>query len=173
MYAWTTELLANWHPTPSFPAICTRPGNHPTIRPYLLLSPADGCATSSLPVMATSTASLAQLLAQTSIDNHDEVLQSTNAAIKKNKTDLEAQHARAAALLHLDRFDDAVKVFEDVKGLQEKARFEYAYALYKTGDAVKAVEIAQSAGTDISRGMKHVLAQAVRPWDFARRRGSG
>ena len=106
--------------------------------------------------------SLSQLLAQASIEDHDELLQSANATIKKDKTDLGAQHARAAALLHLDRFDDAVKVFEDVKGLQEKARFEYAYALYKTGNATKAVEVAQAASDDSNRGMKHVLAQAVR-----------
>jgi signal recognition particle subunit SRP72 len=112
--------------------------------------------------MAASNKSLATLLAQTSIDDHEELLQSANASIKKNKTDLDAQHARAAALLHLDRFDDAVKVFEDVKGLQEKARFEYAYALYKTGNAAKAVEVAQHGSSDDSnRGMKHVLAQAV------------
>jgi signal recognition particle subunit SRP72 len=112
--------------------------------------------------MASSTKTLTQLLAQTSIDDHDELLRSANASIKKNKTDLEAQHARTAALLHLDRFEDAVKVFEDVKGLQDKATFEYAYALYKTGNAAKAVEVAQGAGVDTSRGMQHVLAQAVR-----------
>lgn len=112
--------------------------------------------------MVASTKTLAHLLAQASIDDHDEVLQSANASIKKNKTDLEAQHIRASALLHLDRFNDAVNVFEGVKGLQEKARFEYAYALYKTGNAAKAVEVAQGAGSDTSRGMKHVLAQAVR-----------
>lgn len=112
--------------------------------------------------MAASNKSLAQLLAQASIDDHEELLQSANASIKKNKTDLDAQHARAAALLHLDRFDDAVKVFEDVKGLQEKARFEYAYALYKTGNAAKAVEVAQGTSDETNRGMKHVLAQAVR-----------
>ncbi|KAF2676672.1 signal recognition particle protein-like protein [Lentithecium fluviatile CBS 122367] len=111
--------------------------------------------------MAASTKTLVNLLAQTSIDDHEEILQSANASIKKNKADLEAHHARVAALLHLDRFDDAVKVFEDVKALQEKARLEYAYALYKTGDAAKAVEVAQGAGTATGRGMKHVLAQAA------------
>lgn len=110
--------------------------------------------------MAASTKSLASLLAQASLDDHDEVLNAANAAIKKSKTDLDAHHARAVALLHLDRFDDAVKAFEDVKGLQEKAPFEYAYALYKTGNAAKAVEVAEAEG-GASRGMKHVLAQAV------------
>jgi signal recognition particle subunit SRP72 len=111
--------------------------------------------------MDTSTNSLASLLAQTSLEDHNEVLKAANAAIKKSKTDLEAHHARAVALLNLDRFDDAADVFKEVKPLQEKARFEYAYALYKTGDAAKAVEVLEAEGTTSDRGVKHVLAQAV------------
>lgn len=111
--------------------------------------------------MATSTKSLSTLLAQTTIDDHDETLQAANAAIKKSKTDTQAHHVRAVALLHLDRFEDALKVFEDVKELQEKARFEYAYTLYKTGNAAKAVDVAAAGGSDAGRGMNHVLAQAV------------
>ena len=112
--------------------------------------------------MATSTASLASLLAQTSLEDHDEVLKAANAAIKKSKTDLDAHHARAVALLKLDRFDDAAAVFNEVAPLREKAPFEYAYALYKTGDAAKAVAVAEEAGAGAGRGVKHVLAQAVR-----------
>jgi signal recognition particle subunit SRP72 len=112
--------------------------------------------------MAASKKSLSSLLAQASLDDHDEILRAANADIKKSKGDLDAQHAKAVALLHLDRYEDALKVFEDVPGLQEKARFEHAYALYKTGDAAKAVEVAQAAGPDSGRGMKHMLAQAVR-----------
>ncbi|KAI8942061.1 hypothetical protein NX059_000160 [Plenodomus lindquistii] len=111
--------------------------------------------------MAASNKSLASLLAQASLDDHDEVLKAANAAIKKSKGDEEAQHVKAVALLHLDRYEDALKVFEDVKGLQEKARFEYAYALYKTGNAAKAVDVAEAAGADSGRGMKHMLAQAA------------
>jgi signal recognition particle subunit SRP72 len=103
--------------------------------------------------------SLSALLAQTTLEDHDEVLKAANAAIRKSKTDLDAQHAKAVALLKLDRYEDAVKVFEDVPTLQETARFEYAYALYRSGNAAKAVE---AVGTDDgSRRMKHVLAQAV------------
>lgn len=112
--------------------------------------------------MATSTKSLSALLAQTSLEDHDEVLKAANAAIKKSKTDVEAHHVKAIALLHLDRYEDALEVFEHNKGLQEKAVFEYAYALYKTGNAAKAVEIADTAGSGHGRGMKHMLAQAVR-----------
>jgi len=111
--------------------------------------------------MASATKSLASLLAQTSLHDHDEILQAANAAIKKNKNDVDAHHARALALLHLDRFDDALKVFSDVDQLQEKAAFEYAYALYKTGNAAKAVDVAGAQDSYAGRGMKHVLAQAV------------
>lgn len=111
--------------------------------------------------MAAATKSLSALLAQTTINDHEETLQAANAAIKKSKTDTQAHHVRAVALLHLDRFDDALKVFEDVKDLQEKARFEYAYTLYKTGNAARAVEVAGAGNDNSSRGMKHVLAQAV------------
>ncbi|KAF2270233.1 hypothetical protein CC78DRAFT_528714 [Lojkania enalia] len=109
--------------------------------------------------MAATGKSLANLLAQTSLDDHDEILKAANAAIKKSKADLVAQHAKAVALLKLDRFEDAVKLFEDTPAAQERARFEYAYALYKSGSAGKAVEIVE--GHDSSRAMKHVLAQAA------------
>jgi signal recognition particle subunit SRP72 len=111
--------------------------------------------------MAASTKSLSSLLAQATIEDHDEVLKATNAALKKSKGDLDAQHTKAVALLHLDRYEDALEVFGSAQELQEKARFEYAYALYKTGNAAKAVEVATAAGPDAGRGMKHMLAQAV------------
>jgi signal recognition particle subunit SRP72 len=107
-----------------------------------------------------ATKSLSSLLAQTSLDDHEEFLKAANASIKKSKTDIEAQHVKAVALLKLDRYDDAVTAFEGTPQLQEKARFEYAYALYKSGNAAKAVEVASV--NDSSRAMKHVLAQAVR-----------
>lgn len=112
--------------------------------------------------MAASSKSLSSLLAQASLDDHDEVLKAANAAIKKSKGDLDAQHVKAVALLHLDRFEDALKVLEDTTGLQDKAQFEHAYALYKTGNAAKAVTVAESAGPSAGRGTKHMLAQAVR-----------
>jgi signal recognition particle subunit SRP72 len=112
--------------------------------------------------MAVSTKSLSSLLAQASIEDHDEVLQATDATLKKSKGDQDAQHVKAIALLHLDRYEDALEVFEAAKELQDKARFEYAYALYKTGNAAKAAELAGAAGPDAGRGTKHMLAQAVR-----------
>jgi signal recognition particle subunit SRP72 len=112
--------------------------------------------------MAASAKSLSSLLAQASLDDHDQVLKAANAAIKKSKADVDAQQAKAIALLHLDRYDDALEVFEHTAALQEKAPFEHAYALYKTGNAARAVAIAEAAGPSAGRGMKHMLAQAVR-----------
>ena len=112
--------------------------------------------------MSVSSKSLSALLAQASLDDHDEVLKAANAAVKKSKSDVEAHHVKAVALLHLDRYDDALEVFEHTHELQKKAVFEYAYALYKTGNAAKAVEVADAAALDHSRGMKHMIAQAVR-----------
>jgi len=112
--------------------------------------------------MAASAKSLASLLAQASLEDHDEVLKAANGAIKKSKTDIEAHHVKAIALLNLDRYEDALEVFENTQALQEKAAFEYAYALYKTGNAAKAVEVAEASGSTGGRGSKHMLAQAVR-----------
>jgi signal recognition particle subunit SRP72 len=112
--------------------------------------------------MSASAKSLSTLLAQASLDDHDEVLKAANAAVKKSKSDVDAHYVKAVALLHLDRYEDALEVFENTSGLQEKAAFEYAYALYKTGNASKAVEVAEAAQPDSGRGMKHMLAQAVR-----------
>lgn len=112
--------------------------------------------------MAVSTKSLSSLLAQASLDDHDEILKAANAAIKKSKADVDAHHAKAIALLHLDRYEDALDVFEHTKALQEKTPFEHAYALYKTGNAARAVEVAGKAGPNAGRGLKHMLAQAVR-----------
>lgn len=112
--------------------------------------------------MAASAKSLSSLLAQASLDDHDELLKAANAAVKKSKSDAEAHHVKAIALLHLDRYADALEVFDSQKSLQQKAPFEYAYSLYKTGNAAKAVEVAEAAAGDMSRGMKHMIAQAVR-----------
>jgi signal recognition particle subunit SRP72 len=65
------------------------------------------------------------------------------------------------ALLKLDRFDDAMRVFDEGgDGLKETAKLEYAYALYKNGELEKAEEVASSAAST-SRALEHVEAQAV------------
>jgi signal recognition particle subunit SRP72 len=104
--------------------------------------------------------SLSQLLQRSSIEEHDEVLKACNAALKKSKTDLQAQHAKVVALLKLDRYEDSLRVLEEAgDALKSKAPIEYAYALYKCGRLSEAAEIAASSAT--GRGAKHVEAQAV------------
>lgn len=110
---------------------------------------------------------LAALLKRTDIEDHDEILRSADAALKQNKSDLETQHVKAVALLNLDRYADAVTAIEaGGEKLKEKARLEYAYALYKSGKPAEAAEIAAKGS---QRGYSHVEAQArYRTEDFAR-----
>lgn len=110
---------------------------------------------------------LAALLKRTDIEDHDEILRSADAALKQNKSDLETQHVKAVALLNLDRYADAVTAIEaGGEKLKEKARLEYAYALYKSGKSAEAAEIAAKGS---QRGYSHVEAQArYRTEDFAR-----
>lgn len=120
--------------------------------------------------MAASTGnSLAALLSQTHLDDHDEILKAANNHLTKSKNDLDAQHVRTVALLKLDRFDDALHQIEQGGDkLKKKAAVEYAYALYKTGKLQDAANVAAEA-VNSGRGAHHVLAQATyRAEDFAR-----
>src|ERR1700761_6044778 len=111
--------------------------------------------------MSSQTPDLATLLRQTHLDSHEEILKAANATLKKSKGDITAYHVRVVALLKLDRFEDAVRAFEEAgSALKERAQFEYAYALYKAGELQKAEEVA-SNGRDGERGIKHVLAQTT------------
>ncbi|KAK5174641.1 Signal recognition particle subunit SRP72 [Saxophila tyrrhenica] len=108
--------------------------------------------------MSTSVGSLASLLKQTDIEDHSEVLQAAESTLKQFKGDLEAQHVKAIALLKLDRYGDAVKAIEAGGAkLKDRARLDYAYALYKDGKPAQAAEIAREGG---ERGFEHVEAQA-------------
>ena len=109
--------------------------------------------------MAATTPDLSSLLKRTTIDDHEAVLKACNATLKQSKTDLDAQHVKVVALLKLDRFDDALQALDaGGSGLQERACFERAYALYKTGKLEEANSIAESIIK--ARGAKHVQAQA-------------
>jgi signal recognition particle subunit SRP72 len=111
--------------------------------------------------MSAAVPNLAALLKQTHLDSDEELLKAANANLKKTKTDSTAQHVRVVSLLKLDRYDDAVRAFEESgDALKEKAKFEYAYALYKSGDLEKAEEVVSSGHAD-ERGIKHVLAQTA------------
>ncbi|KAI9815525.1 MAG: Signal recognition particle core component [Pycnora praestabilis] len=109
---------------------------------------------------SSATRSLTTLLQQSTINDHEEFLRASNAALKKFKNDTNAQHVKVVALLSLDRYDDALKVFEDGgERLKEKAPLERAYALYKVGNLEKAENLAREIGG--SRGMNHIEAQAT------------
>lgn len=108
---------------------------------------------------ATSNASLSSLLSRSSLDDHEQLLAASEAALKSNKTDTQAQRVKIVALLKLDRFQDAVSFLEAADStLRQQAALEYAYALYKAGRLEEAVNAAsRSAG---ERGGQHVEAQA-------------
>lgn len=106
------------------------------------------------------TKSISSLLQKASLDDHEEILSSCNAALRKSKSDGVARRAKAIALLKLDRFDEALQVFEDGgTSLQEEAPLEYAYSLYKVGNHGKAAE--KAGNVKEGRGARHLEAQAV------------
>lgn len=110
--------------------------------------------------MANAVPHLSSLLANTSLNNHEEVLKSANEALKKTQADVHSQHVRAVALLKLDRYDDALKAFEDGgQSLQQHGQLEYAYALYKCGNLEQAAKVAGTGAN--SSALKHVEAQAT------------
>ncbi|KAJ5271760.1 hypothetical protein N7497_003666 [Penicillium chrysogenum] len=102
--------------------------------------------------------SLASLLQRASIDDHEEVLQSCNAALAKSKSDLQAQHMKVVALLKLDRYEEALKTFQaGGDALKQSAGLEYAYASYKCGKLDEATEALTR--TAAGRGASHLEAQ--------------
>ncbi|KAI1474220.1 hypothetical protein F4774DRAFT_344950 [Daldinia eschscholtzii] len=112
--------------------------------------------------MASAAAKLTSLLRASTIQDHDEVLEAANAAIKASKKDIEAQRTRVVALLKLDRFEDALRaVAEGGDELEKECVFEKSYALYKSGqleDAEKTLDRA-SPSSKTSRPFRHLAAQ--------------
>ncbi|KAL3475637.1 hypothetical protein BJX99DRAFT_229339 [Aspergillus californicus] len=107
-----------------------------------------------------STLSLSSLLQRASIDDHEEVLRSCDAALAKSKSDFQAQHVKVIALLKLDRYEDCLRVFEDGgDNLKAKAALEYGYALYKSGNPDAAIDVVSGLVDD--RGARHLEAQAT------------
>ncbi|KAF4509814.1 hypothetical protein G6O67_003951 [Ophiocordyceps sinensis] len=106
-------------------------------------------------------AQLSALLRATTIDDHDEILNAANAALKANKRDELAQHTRVVALLKLDRFNDAIRVlYEGDAKLQARCPLEKAYALYKTGKLDEAASALDSE-CQYNRSSSHVAAQVA------------
>lgn len=104
--------------------------------------------------------SLSSLLKQSSLEDHELVLKSAEATLAKDSNNLQAQHVKVVALLKLDRYQDALKVFENASAaLKSQARLEWAYTLYKNGRLDEAEQIASEDQTN--RGLKHVLAQTT------------
>ncbi|KAL9608815.1 MAG: hypothetical protein Q9167_006372 [Letrouitia subvulpina] len=94
--------------------------------------------------MASRAPSLDALLKRTVLEDHEEVLQACNAALKQSKKDITAQHVKAVALLKLDKYDDALRVLEEGGvSLKNEAQLETAYALYKSGKLDEAKNVAQ------------------------------
>lgn len=107
-----------------------------------------------------SAQSLNSLLQRATIDDHEEVLASANAALAKSKSDLRAQHVKVVALSKLDRYEDSLRVFEEGgDALKETAALEYAYALYKCGRLDEAIDTVSRFAS--GRGASHLEAQAV------------
>ena len=111
-------------------------------------------AVASLPNLST-------LLQRTNLDDHEEILRVCNAALKKSKADTDTQHIKAIALLKLDRYDDAARLFEQAgDALETKAKLEFAYTLYKTGKLQDAAK--KASELEGQRGARHIEAQSVR-----------
>jgi signal recognition particle subunit SRP72 len=113
----------------------------------------------------TATSDLTSLLRNIHITSDEDILRAANTILKTSKNDATARHARIVALLKLDRFDDALRAFEESgDALKENAGLEYAYALYKAGELQKADEVARKHGSgdgERARGARHVLAQTT------------
>ncbi|TPX15134.1 uncharacterized protein E0L32_004692 [Thyridium curvatum] len=113
--------------------------------------------------MAAAVASLHSLLGRSSVDDHDEALRVADAALSAARADEDiatARHAKAVALLKLDRFDDALRVLADHPDQGDFCLLERAYALYKTGQLGEARALCRRAA-ESSRGLRHVAAQAA------------
>ncbi|KAH0356023.1 signal recognition particle protein, partial [Aureobasidium melanogenum] len=115
-------------------------------------------------------ATLASLLGQASITDHEQVLSACETTLARSKNDLQALQVKIVALLNLDRFQDAIATVEaGGEDIKQRARLEYAYALYKNGQPAKAAEVARQDSNESDRGLRHVEAQAsYRHQDFER-----
>lgn len=109
---------------------------------------------------SNGTTALSSLLQRTTLIDHEQVLRAANESLKGARDDVSAQNVKAIALLNLDRYDDALRVFEEAGSiLKKEAPLAWCYTLYKCGKMDEAVEAAREVG--VERGSKHVEAQAA------------
>ncbi|KAM0456418.1 hypothetical protein ACHAO4_003442 [Trichoderma viride] len=104
---------------------------------------------------------LSALLRAADIDDHEQILNAANAALKADRNDHDAEHTKVVALLKLDRFDDALRMISGggIK-LQAITLLEQAYALYKTGKLTEASDLLEARGLE-KRSLQHVAAQVA------------
>ena len=110
--------------------------------------------------MARGIANLNALLRRAKIEDHEEILQACNATLERAKGNLEAQQAKVVAMLKLERYEDALDVFDKSgDNLKTHCQLEHAYALYKSGNFDLACDLVK--GLHESRGAHHLEAQSV------------
>ncbi|KKK25916.1 hypothetical protein AOCH_004468 [Aspergillus ochraceoroseus] len=120
-----------------------------------------------------ATQSLSSLLQRATIDDHEEVLRSSDAVLAKSKTNAHAQHVKVVALLKLDRYEDCLRVFEECGDrLKQKAALEYGYALYKCGQPDAAIGVVSGLMScpicDVSKVSNYFFSQSYRAEKFRR-----
>ena len=94
----------------------------------------------------------------------DAILNAADTTLKSTPTSSTAQRARIIALLHLDRYRDALDTLTSASDILPSTPLEHAYALYKLGRLDEARDICKNQS---SRGLQHVAAQAAyRAEDF-------
>lgn len=105
---------------------------------------------------------LSNLLSRASLEifDHESVLKYANNLPKISADNPQALLAKVTALLHLDRFDDALRVLDapSSQNITAITFLERTYCLYKVGRLLDAIEVAQKGG---GRALKHIAAQAV------------
>ncbi|KAL7270622.1 Signal recognition particle subunit SRP72 [Rhizina undulata] len=98
--------------------------------------------------------------------DHEQILKHANILLQSNNTHHRALSIKLVALLHLDRFEDALRVLDSPEGRQQlgnTTKLERAYSLYKLGRVQEAADVAASVD-DTERhkkGLKHIEAQAA------------
>ncbi|KAK9465071.1 hypothetical protein V1512DRAFT_266925 [Lipomyces arxii] len=116
-----------------------------------------------------SSASLQELLDKLTVhaqnDEHTYVLDLANKMLRQDSTDFEAKKAKIIALIKLDRYSEALSVFDGDSLSPSELALERAYCLYRLGKTDDANELIDSAQRNEgvtefqARGLLHLKAQ--------------